>query len=56
VFSPTATSHAKLLILACMEVENACARYMREARAAPVNSRNYTTNDYVKLLAPLLPE
>jgi hypothetical protein len=43
----------ELLILACTEVENAWARYMREAKAAPVNGKGYTTNDYVKLLGPL---
>ena len=43
----------ELLILACTEVENAWARYMREAKAVPVNGKGYTTNDYVKLLGPL---
>ena len=43
----------ELLILACTEVENAWKRYMGEANAAPGNGRDYTTNDYVKLLGPL---
>ena len=41
----------ELLILACTEVENAWTRYMREAGVAPAG-RDYTTNDYVKLLTP----
>ncbi len=42
----------ELLILACTEVENAWTRYMREAKATP-GGKDYNTNDYVKLLAPL---
>lgn len=42
----------ELLILACTEVENLWAQYMRIANAAPVG-RTFTTNDYVKLLFPL---
>lgn len=39
----------ELLILACTEVENAWTRYLREAKANPLNGKNFTTNDYVKL-------
>jgi hypothetical protein len=42
----------ELLILACTEVENAWTRYMRDANATPMG-KDYTTNDYVKLLVPL---
>jgi hypothetical protein len=42
----------ELLILACTEVENLWAQYMRIANASPVG-RVFTTNDYVKLLSPL---
>lgn len=39
----------ELLILACTEVENDWKQYLRTAGAMPVNGRDYTTNDYVKL-------
>lgn len=42
----------ELLILACTEVENQWAKYMRIANATP-NGRPFNTNDYVKLAAPL---
>jgi hypothetical protein len=42
----------ELLILACTEVENYWLQYMRIAHATPAG-RSFTTNDYVKLLAPL---
>lgn len=42
----------ELLILACTEVENLWAQYMRLANVSPVG-RTFTTNDYVKLLTPL---
>jgi len=42
----------ELLILACTEVENLWAQYMRIANASPT-ARTFTTNDYVKLLTPL---
>lgn len=42
----------ELLILACTEVENLWSQYMRLAGAVPYG-RAFTTNDYVKLLAPL---
>jgi hypothetical protein len=42
----------ELLILACTEVENLWAQYMRIANATPAG-RTFTTNDYVKLLSPL---
>ncbi|MFI5447683.1 hypothetical protein [Polaromonas sp. UC242_47] len=42
----------ELHILACTEAENLWAQYMRLANAVPVG-RTFTTNDYVKLLAPL---
>jgi hypothetical protein len=43
----------ELLILACTEVENLWTRYMHDAKAAPINGRGYTTNDYVKLVNKL---
>lgn len=42
----------ELLILACTEVENLWAQYMRLASANPAG-RTFTTNDYVRLLIPL---
>jgi len=42
----------ELLILACTEVENIWAQYMRLANVLPTGS-GFNTNDYVKLLAPL---
>ncbi len=42
----------ELLILACTEVENLWAQYMRIANANPTG-RVFTTNDYIKLLSPL---
>jgi hypothetical protein len=42
----------ELLILACTEVENLWAQYMRIANAIPAG-RTFTTNDYIKLLSPL---
>lgn len=42
----------ELLILACTEVENFWAQYMRLANSAP-SGRSFSTNDYVKLLKPL---
>lgn len=42
----------ELLILACTEVENLWAQYMRLANATPAN-RTFTTNDYVRLRTPL---
>lgn len=42
----------ELLILACTEVENAWAGYMRLAGVAP-SRQGYTTNDYVRLSTPL---
>lgn len=42
----------ELLILACTEVENLWAQYMRLANTTPTG-RTFTTNDYVKLLTPL---
>lgn len=39
----------ELLILACTEVENFWQGYLRKIGVHPVNSRNYTTTDYVKL-------
>lgn len=41
----------ELLILACTEVEDVCARYLRRA-GRPAGAR-YSTNDYVALLEPL---
>jgi hypothetical protein len=43
----------ELLILSCTEVENSWKQYLASARAAPVNGRDYTTNDYVKLHSKL---
>jgi len=42
----------ELLILACTEVENLWAQYMRLANVSPV-VRTFNTNDYVRLLGPL---
>ena len=42
----------ELLILACTEVENLWVQYMQIAGAVP-SGRSFSTNDYVKLLAPL---
>jgi len=42
----------ELLILACTEVENFWAQYMRLSNATP-SGRSFTTNDYVKLISPL---
>ena len=42
----------ELLILACTEVENCWASFLRLAGLTPPN-RGFTTNDYVKLLKPL---
>jgi hypothetical protein len=56
---PTATSLStyshksrELLILACTEVENCWASFLRLA-GLPRPRRGFTTNEYVKLLAPL---
>src|SRR5690242_12333578 len=47
----------ELLILACTEVENAFRHYFRVSNTPPINGREYTTNDYVKLHPTLfLPE
>ncbi|MFN6540688.1 MAG: hypothetical protein RM021_030710 [Nostoc sp. EkiNYC01] len=47
----------ELLILSCTEVENNWKQYMRIAGAIPINNRDFTTKDYVKLSALLyLPE
>lgn len=43
----------ELLILACTEVENTWKHYMRKAGVVPVNGKDFTTKDYVKLLSPL---
>ncbi len=43
----------ELLILACTECENYWQDYLRRAGISPSNGRNFTTNDYVKLLDPL---
>lgn len=43
----------ELLILACTEVESTWKLYMRSAGAAPLNGKDFTTKDYVKLLEPL---
>lgn len=43
----------ELLILACTEVENFWMHYIRKAAHKPVNGKNYTTKDYVKLLNKL---
>lgn len=43
----------ELLILACTEVENAWAYYLSQTNAQPQNGNNFTTKDYVRLLAPL---
>jgi len=40
----------ELLILSCTEVENYWKKYLKVAGVPP---KNYTTNDYVKLLTPL---
>jgi hypothetical protein len=42
----------ELLILACTEVENTWKHYMRFAGATP-SGTDFTTKDYVRLLAPL---
>ena len=42
----------ELLILACTEVENSWAQYLSLGNVAPAR-KLFTTNDYVKLLAPL---
>jgi hypothetical protein len=54
-YSLQAYSHKsrELLILASTEMENAWARYLREAGAVPINGTAYATTDYVKLLQPL---
>jgi hypothetical protein len=39
----------ELLILACTEVENFWIYYMTNAKEPPLNGKNYTTKDYVKL-------
>ncbi len=38
-----------LLILACTELENNWKQYLQAAKAAPINGKDYTTNDYVRL-------
>mgnify|MGYP006873465480 CR=1 FL=1 len=43
----------ELLILACTEVENFWQAYLKRNGISPINSRNYTTVDYVKLCNPL---
>jgi hypothetical protein len=43
----------QLLILACTEVEDGWARYLRKAEVQPNGSRGYSTNDYVRLLDSL---
>lgn len=43
----------ELLILACTEVENTWQHYMRAAQHSPSTGRGFTTNDYIRLLAPL---
>lgn len=43
----------ELLILACTEVENTWAHYMRKSNVDPINGKTFTTLDYVKLADPL---
>jgi hypothetical protein len=43
----------ELLILACTEVENDWKHYLRSAGTTPINGRDYSTNDYVKLHSKL---
>jgi hypothetical protein len=43
----------ELLILACTEVEHTWQRYLRKASLAAPTRRQFTTNDYIKLKAPL---
>jgi len=43
----------ELLILACTEVENSWKYYMDKAQVSPVQGKNYTTRDYVKLASKL---
>ena len=43
----------ELLILGCTEVENNWKRYLQAANVVPMNGRDYTTNDYVKLHSKL---
>ena len=43
----------ELLILACTEIENSWKYYMRLGGASPLNGNEFTTKDYVRLLAPL---
>ena len=40
----------ELLILACTEVENQWTALLNKASAEPINTRTFTTQDYVKLL------
>lgn len=42
----------ELLILACTEVESHWVSLLTKANASPQNGRTFTTNDYVKLIAP----
>lgn len=43
----------ELLILACTEVENQWRSFLQRAGTKPINGKDYSTNDYVKLLAKL---
>jgi hypothetical protein len=43
----------ELLILACTEVENFWMSFINKANAQPINSRTFTTQDYVKLVDKL---
>ncbi len=43
----------ELLIIACTEVENQLAQYMKLATARPINKKFFTTQDYVRLSDPL---
>lgn len=43
----------ELLILACTEIENLWNSYMQLSDTVPINGKQYTTKDYVKLLSPL---
>ena len=43
----------ELLILGSTEVENTWKYHMRLSGASPSNGRDFTTNDYVRLLTPL---
>ncbi len=42
-----------LLILSCTEVENQWRSFLLKSNTLPQNGRNYTTNDYIKLLNKL---